>query len=468
MFANQVIAESKEEMKMDIRLTLKVLQAVQQLRTHERWTRAEIEAHQKAALQELRDYAYAHSPFYQKFHRGLTDRPLSELPVLTKAMLMEHFDEVVTDPAIRLETVREFASKQNEDRLYLDRYRVSATSGSSGHPGFFIFNEPEFLTLIASFARGQEWSGATVNFLQRRKMATVASISPWHVSSQVSDTVRTWFTPSIRIAASDPLEQIDQRLNDWQPRILIAYASMARILAEEQLAGRLQIQPEKVFTSSEVLTDETRRRVKAAWGDEPYNQYGATETADIAAEYQSCRHMHLFEDLVLVEVVDEHYQPVPSGVYGAKLLITTLFSRTQPLIRYELNDSVRLATEACASGLPFAILESVQGRVEDMLRLPSPSGERVTVQPLVFNRIMDILPLSGWQVIQEPDDSLTVLLSGVRDGLMDEAIQAQLAQGLTTHGVQVPYITVRRVAAIPKTSSGKAPLIKAYRAPQPN
>jgi hypothetical protein len=39
----------------------------------------------------VRAYAYAQSPFYQKFHQGLMDRPLSELPVLTKAMLMEHF-----------------------------------------------------------------------------------------------------------------------------------------------------------------------------------------------------------------------------------------------------------------------------------------------------------------------------------------------------------------------------------------
>ena len=89
---------------------------------------------------------------------------------------------------------------------------------------------------------------------------------------------------------------------NWQPNLLIAYAAMARILAEEQFAGRLRISPDKVFTSSEVLTDETRRRVKAAWSDEHFNQYGATETADIAAEYQLCRHMHVFEDLMLVEV----------------------------------------------------------------------------------------------------------------------------------------------------------------------
>lgn len=237
---------------------------------------------------------------------------------------------------------------------------------------------------------------------------------------------------------------------------------MARILAEEQLAGRLHIQPDKTFTSSEVLTDETRRRVKLAWGDEPFNQYGATETADIAAEYQRCRHMHVFEDLVMVEVVDERQRPVPPGTYGAKLLVTTLFSRTQPLIRYEVNDSVRFATETCPSGLPFAILESIQGRVEDALQLPAQTGGRVTIEPLVFSRIMDILPVSGWQVIQEADEGLTLLVSGAQDGLIEEALREQLVRELTAQGVRLPRLTLQRVATIPKTAAGKAPLIKAY------
>lgn len=449
---------------MNIQIMLKLLHALEQLRKHDQWTRPQLEGYQAESLRGLREHTYAHSPFYQKFHKGLSNRPLHELPVLTKAMLMEHFDELVTDRSVRLEAVREFAAARVEGRLFRDRYWVTATSGSTGQPGFFLFDEPEWLAIVASFARGQEWSGATVSLLRRRKMATVASISPWHMSSQVAATAKTWWTPSIRLPASDPLERIVQRLNEWQPDILIAYASMARILAEEQLAGRLHIHPSQTFTSSEVLTNETRRRVKAAWGDESFNQYGATETADIAAEYKTCRHMHLFEDLVIVEVVDEHHRPVPPGTYGAKLLVTTLFSRTQPLIRYELNDSVRLATGTCPSGLPFAILESVQGRVEDTLRLPAASGDRIAVPPLVFNRVMDILPVSAWQIVQGADDGLTVLLSGVREGLVDAVLSDSLREALTAQGVHTPSIHVQRVAAIPKTTSGKAPLVKAYRA----
>ena len=82
------------------------------------------------------------------------------------------------------------------------------------------------------------------------------------------------------------------------------------------------------------------------------------------------------------------------------------------------------------------------------------------MQPLVFERVMDIVPVTGWQVAQQADDGLVVLLTGARDGLTDETLLEKLKHSLGQEGVRVPYIRVQRVTAIPKTASGKAPLIK--------
>ncbi len=448
---------------MNIQIMLKLLHTLEELRKHESWTRQQLETYRAKALYHVRQYAYERSPFYQKFHEGLTGRPLHELPVLTKAMMMEHFDELVTDRSLRLEDVRAFATHGEAGQRYKNRYWVNATSGSSGHPGFFLFDAAEWSYVLASFARSQEWSGVRISLTRRQKMATVASISPWHMSSQVSATVKSWWRPSLRLPASQPLSKTVDELNQWQPEVLISYASMAGVLSEEQLAHRLRINPKIVYVASEVLTTQTRKRVKEAWGNEPFNQYAATETASIAAEHRSCRHMHFFEDLVITEIVDERYQPVPPGEYGARILVTTLFSRTQPLIRYELNDSVQVSTMPHTCGLPFAILESIQGRVEDSLVLPAVSGGEVVVRPLVINRIMDIVPVSGWQVIQQADNGLIVLLCGTRDGMTDDGLVNQLAKSLAQEGAYASYIRVQHVSAIPKTASGKAPLIKAYK-----
>jgi len=447
---------------MNIQIMLKLLHALEELRNHESWTRSQLESYQANSLRRLREYAYERSPFYQKFHKGLIERPLHELPVLTKSMMMEHFDELVTDRSLHLEDVRAYATQGEAGQRYQNHYWVNATSGSSGHPGFFLFDEAEWINVLASFARSQEWSGVRINLTRRQRMATVASISPWHMSSQVATSVKSWWRPSLRLPASQPLSQTVDQLNDWQPEILIAYASMTGILAEEQLARRLRINPEVVYAASEILTPQTINLVREAWGDEPFNQYVATETASIAAKHKSCRHMHFFDDLVITEVVDEQYRPVSPGEYGAKLLVTTLFSRTQPLIRYELNDSVRMSTEADACGLPFAVLESIQGRVEDTLSLPAVSGGKVTVRPLVFNRIMDIVPVGGWQVVQQENDGLVVLLTGARDGLTDEALVDQFTHSLAQEGARAPFIRIEHVTTIPKSASGKSPLIKAY------
>jgi phenylacetate-CoA ligase len=299
-----------------------------------------------------------------------------------------------------------------------------------------------------------------VKLNRRMKMAMIASTTPWHMSAQVGATVKSWWMPTLRLAASESVERIVEQLNAWQPEMLVAYASMARVLADEQLSGRLRIDPHRVFTSSEVLTDETRRRIAAAWGHPPFNQYAATETGGLAAEFTTHQGMELFEDHIIFEVVDEHYQPVPPGVFGDKLLITVLFNRTQPLIRYELSDSVRLASEPNTSAHPFTRIDGVQGRTEDVLHFPAVVGGQVAVQPLTFHRILDTVPASGWQVVQEAN-GLNIMLSGASDHFMDASLVDALTEALVAQGVSLPTVTVQHVATIPKTAAGKAPLIRA-------
>jgi putative adenylate-forming enzyme len=449
---------------MNLLIMLQLLHHLQQMREHEHWDRRQLRAHQENRLRELRAYAYAHSPFYQRFHRGLMDRPLEELPVLTKQMMMEHFDELVTDRAIRLHAVQAHVQGLQGDARFLGRYWVNATSGSSGYPGLFLFDQADWVMVLASFARAREWAGVRVNLLQRMKMASIASTTPWHMSERAGATLRSVWLPTLRLAASDPLPQIVARLNAWQPEMLVAYASVARILAEEQRAGRLRIQPRLIFTSSEVLTAEARRRVEAVWGPVVFNEYAATETGSLAAECRQHHGLHLFEDLVITEVVDEQNQPVPPGTYGAKVLITALYNRTQPLIRYELHDSVRVFTETCPCGRRFTLLDGIQGRTEDTLTFPARFGGVVALHPLVFHRILDAVPAGSWQIVQGADH-LTVLLAGAPADYREEELAKALQAALTAQGVVVPAITVERVAAIPKSASGKAPLIKAYAPP---
>jgi phenylacetate-coenzyme A ligase PaaK-like adenylate-forming protein len=247
------------------------------------------------------------------------------------------------------------------------------------------------------------------------------------------------------------------RLNELRPEVLIGYASMIKALAAEQLAGRLAIAPRAVNSSSEVLPGAARDLATRAWGVPPFDVYAATETGGIAAECAHHTGLHLFEDLVIAEPVDDAYAPVPAGTTGARLLVTVLSSRTLPLIRYELTDRVRLPADACPCRRPFRLLAAVEGRTDDVLTLPAVGGGTVAVHPVLFHQVLDLLP--GWRVRQDGGGLIVLLAApggGVDPGKVGEAVTAALRAA----GAAVPVHT-RLVDAIPTGAAGKRPLVVA-------
>lgn len=438
---------------MNLATLVSILRERARLRSHDAWTRDELLAYQAGRLAELRDYAVAHSPFYRELHRGLTDAPLEALPVVTKATLMERFDDLVTDRDIHIADVQRYLSTASATDQFHGRYRVSATGGTTGRRGIFLADSHEWTTILASYARAYEWAGVPAGLTDRIRMAVVSSRNPSHQSSIVGATVASRFVPTLRLDAVQPLDEIVGALNDFRPDSLIGYASILRILAEEQLAGRLQLAPRAVMSASEVLTQGTRERLRAAFGVPPTNVYGATETAGIASE---CRlgHLHRYEDLLIAEIVDDDNRPVRDGEYGAKLLVSVLFSRTQPLIRYEMSDRVAADAGSPPADLPFAALAGIEGREEEVLTLRG-----VSVHPNVFHAALEPLPVTGWQVIDE-GDRLRVLLAGSGRGIDVADVAASVQRSLERVGaVDVP-VEAELVDAILRTALGKAPLVR--------
>lgn len=424
------------------------------LRAHDSWSRAKLKEHQEKSLAALRQFAYHHSPFYRELHRGFEDAPLKELPIVTKTMMMDRFDDFVTDRNIRISDVRRHVEAGCPGR-WKGVYEVVATSGSTGTPGIFLFNSKEWATIIASFSRASEWAGRKIDLLRRPRMAVVSSTNERNLSARVGNSAGTLLIPTIRLDATEPIANIVRQLNEWAPEALVAYASMAYALAHEQKAGTLRIHPQKIFTSSEVLTRHMRDTIEEAWGAVVFNEYASTETATIAAEDESRHGLHVCEDLLIVENVDGENQPVPDGEFGEKLLVTTFFSRTQPLIRYELSDSVRFATAQPDCQLPYRLIDEIEGRREDVLMMNG-----IRIHPNVFHNVLDTIPNKGWQVVQEENELRILLIEPQGESA---SLQKRLANALRQKGTGEVSIRIDIVKGIPKAKSGKTPLIRAYR-----
>ncbi len=177
-------------------------------------------------------------------------------------------------------------------------------------------------------------------------MAVVSSRTPWHQSARVGVTIESPLVATLRLDAGDSLSDTLARLDAFEPEVLVAYASMLRILAEEHTAGRLHIQPMAVNASSEVLTPHMRELLTAAWGVVPFEVYAATETGGIAAECAQHRGMHVFEDLVIAESVDDNYAPVSDEETGSRVLVTVLHSRNVTVSDSEGGIALALTTDA--------------------------------------------------------------------------------------------------------------------------
>jgi phenylacetate-CoA ligase len=445
---------------MDTAMIARVLWLRRVLRRRERWSRAQLQDHQQQQLTRLRRHAAARSPFYGQFHQGLQDHPLTELPVLTKATLLERFDEITTDPRLRLADLEAYLAGLAGDERFAGHYWVASTSGSSGRKSIIPSDAHEWAMILASYARANQWAGINAGLLHPVRMAVISSTAPWHQSARVAATLRSPLVDSHRLDAAAPLAQTVTRLNELQPQVLVAYASMLRMLAEEQLAGRLQLAPQAVNSASEPLTAEGRALVQQAWHVPPFDVYAATETGGVAAECERHTGMHLFEDLVVAEVVDTDGRPVPPGVSGDRLLVTVLFSRTLPLIRYELTDRVRLATKSCPCGRPFRLLAAVEGRTDDMLQLPGQDGLLRPVHPVLFDRALALVDAGSWQVRQGQDE-LTVLVASPGPTFAAPAVQQVVAAALEDAQVAPLAIRVVVVDAIPTGAAGKRPLIVA-------
>ena len=445
---------------MGIVTVLRLLARRRILAQRDRWRREQLESFQRGSLRALRQFAMDRSPFYASFHRGLADAPLAGLPVLTKSLLMQNYDSVATDSRVRLGEIEAWIAARRGGR-YLGRYRVTATAGSSGLKGIFVSGPEEWLTVLASYARASQWAGTAAGLFRRTRIAVVSSRNPAHQSAVVGQTLQSLWVPTLRLDAAQPMTEIVDALNEFQPDSLIAYASMAPLLGEEQIAGRLRIRPGAVQCSSEVLTREARERTERAFGVPVREVYAATETAGIASQCERGS-FHLYEDLLIPEVVDVANRPVPRGEFGDKLLVTVLFSRTLPLIRYEMTDRVRLIDGTCDCGRPFGLLGAVEGRSDDALEFSSPAGGNVRLHPLALQEAMEGVPVRAWQIVGERAQ-LRVLLAGASAGLRDDAVRKRLVEAVVSRGGSPPVIQVERVDDIARTAAGKAPLIRRER-----
>jgi phenylacetate-CoA ligase len=407
------------------------------------WDRARVEAHQLQRLRALLAVAIERSPFHARRLSGIDPTTfeladLARLPVMTKAEMMHHFDDVVTDRRLTRATAEAtITATGNMPRPIDGELVVLASGGSSGTRGLFAFDATAFAEYAASLIRpvaarraaaGQS-TGPTV---------IVAAASAIHATGAAPPLLAGSPLPFVSVPVTLPLADIVSRLNELQPGTLFGYPSILAVLAAEQLAGRLQISPASVTANSEMLLHSHRVAIHDAFAVPAANSYGSSEGL-VGAAAPGHRTITFASDCCIAELVDQHGNPVPPGTTSAAVLITNLFNTVQPLIRYRLEDNFTPQPDAADHG---HLRADVDGRSATIFQY----GD-VTVHPLVIATPLTAHPdIVDYQIRQRGRGIAVDVLSVAR--VDQDRLTRDLRAALADAGLTDPSVEVRVVPGL--------------------
>jgi phenylacetate-coenzyme A ligase PaaK-like adenylate-forming protein len=426
----------------------------EELTARDGWTRRQLMTHQQERLQATLRHAARTSPYYRETigHLIAAGAPLAEFPVLTKTQLVSNFDRIVTDRRLCLADIERHLASGRAADLMLGEYRTCATGGTTGTRAVMAYDRTAWAYSTANALRFTRASGAP----QGARFVGIGAPTPQHLSCRIYDELCLGKPGVPRLHVTMPMREVVAALNAFQPDIIGTYPSFIRRLAEEQMEGRLAISPRRFHSVAEALMPDVRDLARQVWGATIFNRYSTTETALAGSECEHHCGIHLPEDLVVFEAVDKANRRVPAGTPGHKLLITTLCNAAVPLIRYELSDIVALADGPCACGRPYARMTSIDGRREEVLRLPQRGGGHTEIH--AFRLLSPLIGMPGIRQYQLLPDAngLTVKIS-VRNGEPEEdiriTVERSIGDVLAKAGVTTT-VTVTTVNSIERSGTG--------------
>lgn len=428
-----------------------------------RWSPARVQALQRRRLVDLLRHVAASSKYYRHKYDGidLARCALGDLPTTTKAELMDNFDDVVTDAAIKRADLETFIDDPaNEGRWFLGRYAVSHTSGSQGQPLVMVADRGHLEMLFAmQMSRGNVGKVTAIEALRKlfipARLAVVTlkkGFYPSASSFEYMPAAARRYVNVLRLSQTD-IDLVEQ-LNAFRPTALTGYASVLEMLAIEAEAGRLKLAPEllQVVNNSEVLTEKARDRIERAFGMHVMNNYATGECPFLTNGCPTDLGAHVNADWSILEVVDEHNQAVPPGTPGKKVLITNLANRVQPIIRYEVGDAVTMATAPCRCGSNLPRVERIEGRTADTFWIKDGAGYRQMINSVFKNAFDYTREVREWQAVQTARNRIDVKLELLPGASLDRehawwSLNRQLEMYRFKDVVELSLEVVPRLAA---------------------
>jgi phenylacetate-CoA ligase len=412
-----------------------------ELQASDRYSKAALLELQTRLLRTTVKHALARVPYYRQFNgpgsnnlASMSQQDiLAMFPVLTKAALKaapEQFLAQDSGPTVAIQT-----------------------SGSTGSPLRVTTTASAVRRNYAFFARFLGWHGVTpfdesATFAGRLFVGPGAtSTVQWRRNAAMNDTLFSSYH-----LTEESIPFYVRELEKRQPAFIDSYPSSIYRIASflESHGQQHRIRPKVIVTSSETLLDYQRKTIMRVFGCPVRDQYGSAEMAGFFAECEQGRY-HVAAEYGSVQVVDSSGTPLPVGEPG-QLCLTGFINPAMPLVRYLIGDMARLSADSCACGRSSAIVESIEGRIDDVI--VTPSGRHVGRLDPAFKGVTGILES---QILQTGHDHIVVRIIAPDRALVDSST---LVDNLTERLGTDVRITIEFVDTIAKEANGKFRAVK--------
>lgn len=387
-------------------------------------TTSQIQALQQKKLRKILHYAYNNSSYYRRAFEeanitlnNIDTVPLSSFPTMDKSLFFQHFDEIVTTSDLKQEELRQFDKQGISRKPYKGKYHIVHSSGSTGKPSYFVYDELAWSSMLIGIIRAALWDMSMSQIIQLlahnpRILYIAATDGRYGGAMAVGDGIDKIHAAQLYLDIKTPLCEWIKQLYKFKPNIIIGYPSALKILGELVEKGDINLNVSRVISCGEPLGISLRYYLEKIFHTTVVNFYGASESLALGVEVNSKEGIILFDDMNVIEV------------QNGTMYLTSLYNLVQPLIRYKLSDSITLQQSDRNSRYPFSRAVGILGRNEDLLWFEDKNGDYEFIHPLAIEGFC-IEGLKDYQ-FRQIDNNMFEMLAEISETVSKDKIRVQI------------------------------------------
>lgn len=405
------------------------------------WSYEQHRDYQLKAVADLWEHAIHHVPYYKRLADSLqlyridTWEDYARIPILTKDIVRQNFEDLLAD------------------NLPKSRFVKNSTSGSSGSNFYFYSDSRQ--AAIQNAYNLYKFNVMGLDYFQCRKM------SIWGSSFDVNKSKSSWKNRAMlhlkRLTAISEYELSEEKMAEIvkliqrkKPQALQSYPSIFMHLAQYIQKQGLTVHIPCMYTGGEKLFPDQRQEIETAFHGRLYDYYGARDMPCIGMSCQKSNKIHVFQENVVFEVVDNDGKPMDCGM--GDIIVTNLHNYVMPFFRYRIGDQAQLQPHGgvCACGNDSQVIDEIIGRKFEIITFPNGNSVGGTFWTLLLRATKGI---KDFQVIQNTKDTIDIYY--VPDGVFEETFKQSIVEKIVEKGGNEVSVTFHEVERIAVTKAGK-------------